>query len=96
MTTERDGETVFLPAAMSFLDRVQALAMKLDAVPRPAHLTALRQALSMTQTQFGAALGVNKLTFSRWERGELKPGASSLKRLRKLRDIAARRGVVVG
>ena len=50
----------------------------------------------MTQEQFGASLGVNKLTVSRWERGELRPGPSSLKRLRKLRDMAARRGVVVG
>ena len=95
MTREMDGETVFLPAAMQFLDRVQAMAMKIAGTPRPAHITALREAMGLTQEKFGAALGVNKLTVSRWERGQLKPGAASLKRLAKLQSTAARRGVTI-
>ena len=95
MTAQRDGETVFLPDAMDFLDKVQALAMKIESAPRPAHVTALREALGMTQAKFGAAVGVNKLTVSRWERGELKPGTAALKRLIKLQAGAVRRGVVI-
>jgi DNA-binding transcriptional regulator YiaG len=95
MTALKDGETVFLPAAMEFLDKVQALAMKIVSAPRPAHVTALRGALGMTQTEFGAAVGVDQLTVSRWERGELKPGASAIKRLMKIQADAVRRGVVI-
>jgi DNA-binding transcriptional regulator YiaG len=95
MTAECEGEVVFLPEAMEFLDKVQALATKIEGPPRPAHITALREALGMTQQRLGAALGVNKLTVSRWERGELKPGVASLRRLRRLQDSAVRRGVAL-
>jgi len=87
---------VFLPEATTFLDRVQALAMKIEGIPRPAHIAALRRAVAMTQAEFGTALGVNKLTVSRWDQGELRRGAEWVKRLAKLRDAAGRRGVVVG
>jgi transcriptional regulator with XRE-family HTH domain len=79
-----------------FLDRIRALLMKVDAASNWAHIRTLREALRMTQKQLGEAVGVDKLTVSRWERGEVKPGTASVKRLRKLQEEATRRGVVVG
>jgi DNA-binding transcriptional regulator YiaG len=90
------GEMTLLPPAVKFLDKVQAMAQKIEGVPSRGQIVALRAALGMTQKELGAAVGVDKLTVSRWERGELKPGAASVRRLRKLQQGAARRGVVVG
>lgn len=39
----------------------------------------------VTQTEFGAKMGVNQSTVSRWEREELDP---SLSELRQIRDLA--------
>jgi len=36
------------PWAVAFLDRIRALAMKLDRLPSPGYLTALREALGLT------------------------------------------------
>jgi DNA-binding transcriptional regulator YiaG len=96
VTTDRSGEVAFLPEAVEFLDKVQALAMTaLDRAPSPAYVTALRQALGMTQQEFGERLGVNKLTISRWERGTLRPGPRALAALEALRREAVRRGVTI-
>jgi DNA-binding XRE family transcriptional regulator len=92
---DRGGETAFLPDGVAFLDRVRALAMKLNRAPSPGYITTLREALGMTQAEMGDKMGVDKLTISRWERGALRPNASSLGKLEKLRDDAIRRGVVI-
>lgn len=38
-----------------------------------AEVTALRDALRLTQAQFATLLGVHSLTVSKWERGRLQP-----------------------
>ena len=97
-TTDRSGETVFLPPAVRFIDRICALAMSLDDAkrpPSPGFVTTLREALGLTQAEFGARIGVDKMTVSRWERGTLRPSAASLAAMERIRAEAVRKGVVI-
>lgn len=92
---DRDKTVGFTVAGVKFLDRVRAMAMDVPENPTPGAIIALRDALSLTQKELGARLGVDKLTVSRWERGEVTPGRASIAALRKLRRKAATKGVVV-
>ncbi len=92
---DRDGQPVFLPPGVKFLDRLRALAMKLDRAPSPGFITSLREALGLTQLEFGDRIGVDKMTVSRWERGALRPSAESLAAIEQLRREAIRRGVAI-
>lgn len=89
------GEVLFKPGAVRFLDRVQALAMKAPARPTPGYIRALREALGLTQQQFGDCIGVDKMTVWRWEKGQLRPRPVSVKAMEKLRREAGRRGVTL-
>jgi len=95
VTVERDGKPAFLPGGVDFLDRLRALAIKLDRPPGPGFITALREALGLTQKEFGEQLGVDKMTVSRWERGTLRPSDESLAAVENLRRKAVRRGVTI-
>ncbi len=96
VTRERGGKTAFLPPAIRLLDRIQALAMSvLDRPPSPGYIVSLREALGLTQEEFGARLGVDKMTVSRWERGTVRPGRPSLAALERVRCEAARKGVTI-
>lgn len=89
------GQPAFTPEAVAFLDRVRALAMNLPSGPSPSFLVSLREALGMTQKEFGEAVGVESMTVSRWERGTLHPSGPSLAAIDKLRLDAVSRGVVL-
>lgn len=89
------GETLLLPRAVQMLDRIQALAQPIEGIPSRGHIFALREALGLTQRALGEAVGVDKLTVSRWERGEIKPSAASAKRLRQIQSSATKRGVMI-
>jgi DNA-binding transcriptional regulator YiaG len=91
----RDNTLGFTIAGVKFLDRVRAMAADVADVPTPGAIVTLREALGLTQKALGERIGVDKLTVSRWERGQVKPGPDSVKALRKLRRAAAGRGVVV-
>lgn len=91
----RDKRLGFTIAGVKFLDRVRALASDASDTPTPGAIISLREALGLTQKAFGERIGVDKITVSRWERGQVRPGGESVKALRKLRRIAAARGVVV-
>jgi hypothetical protein len=96
-TTDVKGYGVgLLPDAVTFLDRVRALAVRLDRPPSPGYVAALRGALGLTQAQLGERLGVDPMTVSRWERGELRPSAEPLAALERVRRDAAQKGVVIG
>lgn len=95
MMRDRDGTPAFMPQAVKFLDRVRALAVKLDRAPSPGFITALREGLSMTQQEFGEQVGVDKMTVSRWERGALRPSDESLAAVEELRRKAVRLGVTI-
>jgi DNA-binding transcriptional regulator YiaG len=92
---DRSGQIAFTPKAVRFLDEIRALAMPLDQRPSPGFLAALRQAMGFTQQQWALKIGVNAMTVSRWERGELHPGSPSLRTIERLRRTAVRRGVVI-
>lgn len=95
MTQDRDGSPAFLPGAVRFLDRIQALAQRLDRPPSPGFITSLREALGLTQAEFGERIGVDKMTVSRWERGALRPSDASLAAISELRSRATRSGVTI-
>lgn len=89
------GGRTFTLAGVRFLDRVRALAMRTPAAPTPGYLRTLREALGLTQQQFGEAVGVDKMTVWRWEKGQLRPGADSVKAIDAARRAAARKGVLL-
>lgn len=89
------GEVLFKPPAIRLLDRVQAMAMRTPAAPTPGYILSLREALGLTQVEFGARLGVDSMTVSRWERGAVRPGPAAVKALERLRRAAGRRGTVI-
>jgi DNA-binding transcriptional regulator YiaG len=95
VTEDRDGSPALLPDAVRFLDRIQALAQRLDRPPSPGFVTSLREALGMTQAEFGEQLGVDKMTVSRWERGALRPSDESIKAIEQLRRKTVQRGVTI-
>ena len=92
---DRDGTVGYTAEGMRRLDRLRALATVMGQRPTAGHIAALRDALGFTQKQLGECLGVDKLTVSRWERGQVRPGAASVRRLQRLRQAAARKGVVL-
>src|SRR4051812_45289518 len=67
VVTDRTGEVGFTPEGVQFLDRLRALFMPLDRPPNPGFLRTVREAMGLTQDEFGRSVGVNKLTVSRWE-----------------------------
>src|SRR3954469_12369636 len=73
---DRGGQVAFTPQGMRFLDRIRALMIRNDARPTPGYLRSLRQGLGYTQEELARKIGVNKLTVSRWERGELRPSVN--------------------
>jgi DNA-binding XRE family transcriptional regulator len=89
------GGRTFTVAGVRFLDRVRALAMRTPAAPTPGYLRTLREALGLTQQQFGEFVGVDKMTVWRWEKGQLRPGADSVKAIDAARRAAARKGVLL-
>jgi DNA-binding transcriptional regulator YiaG len=94
-TNDRDGSILILPDGVRFLDRIRVLANKLNHAPTPGYITTLRESLNLTQAQFGQKIGVDKVTVSRWERGELRPSDKSLAALEKLRAQAAAKGAII-
>ncbi len=89
------GETTFTVEAVRLLDRIRVLALRTPKTPTPGHILTLREALGLTQVEFGERIGVDSMTVSRWERGTVKPGPVALKKLEALRRAATRRGVLV-
>ncbi len=97
VTKDRGGELALRPPAMRLLDKLQALAMSTaDRAPTPGYLATLRVALGLTQREFAAKLGVDKITVSRWERGDKTPSEESLAKIDEVRKAAVEKGVVVG
>ena len=92
---DRDGTVGYTVEGVRRLDQLRALATEMGHRPTPGHIAALRGALGFTQSQLGERIGVDKLTVSRWERGEVRPGATSVRRLQRLRRAAGKNGIVV-
>jgi DNA-binding XRE family transcriptional regulator len=90
---DRGRELGFTIVGVRFLDRLRALFSPMKSPPSPGFIRSLREALGLTQSEFGNSVGVDKLTVSRSERGELRPGKRSLRALQKIRSAAVRKGI---
>lgn len=96
VSTDRSGETVFLPPAVRLLDKVKVLAMSMQSRPiTPGYLKTLRAALGLTLTEMAERVGVEKMTVWRWENGQLTPRKSSLSKLERARREAVRKGTAI-
>jgi DNA-binding transcriptional regulator YiaG len=93
---DRSGQTAFTMAGVRHIDRIRALFMPMQNVVSPGFVRTLRETLRMTQVQFGHAVGVDKMTVYRWEKGTLRPGKNSAREIDKLRAKMTRRGVLLG
>lgn len=88
----------FLPEAVRLIDRVCAVHSAIDSTsngPSPGFIATLREALGMTQREFGGRIGVDKMTVARWEWGKVRPSVESIAAMERLRKEAIRKGVVV-
>ncbi len=88
----RSGEALLLPPAVRALDRLRALFtdhMKFT----PGFIVSLREAMELTQADFGRKLGVSKMTVSRWECGRMGRRASAIAAMRALQERSRREGV---
>jgi DNA-binding XRE family transcriptional regulator len=92
---DKTGEICLRPPAVRWLDKLRALFSRIHRAPTPGFIRTLRQAMSLTQDQFGRQLGVNKMTVSRWERGTIRPGTQAVKALVIARAEALHRGLLI-
>ena len=92
---DRGGDVAFTPAGVRFIDRVRVLFLPMRPDPTPGFVRTLRGALGMTQGQFAEAVGIDKMTVFRWEKGSLRPSPASVRRIERLRAKGVRRGVLV-
>lgn len=95
VSRDRGGQLLLRPPAVRMLDEVRALAMQRVDRPTPAYLVTLRGAVDMTQEEFGEAVGVDKMTVSRWECGSRRPGVANAKRIAALRAKRVKRGALL-
>lgn len=89
---DRSGQPLLLPPAVRALDRVRAVLGNQERVT-PGFIISLREALGLTQAEFGDKLGVSKMTISRWECGRMRPSSAASERILKLKGKARRTGV---
>jgi DNA-binding transcriptional regulator YiaG len=89
------GEVLFKPEAVRLIDRVQAMAMRTPTKPTPGYIKSLREAMGLTQQQFGERIGVDKMTVWRWEQGRVEPNPEAVKAIEALRREAGRKGVLL-
>jgi DNA-binding transcriptional regulator YiaG len=95
VSRDRSGHLLLRPPAVKILDQVRAIAMQQVERPTPAYLVTLRETLDMTQEEFGEAVGVDKMTVSRWERGSRRPSIANARRIAVLRAKHVKHGAAL-
>ncbi len=65
--------------AMTLIEEVQEWKL-----PSPKIRRAIRQSATVTQVRMAAELGVHRVTFARWENGELEPRGDNRARYARL------------
>lgn len=91
---DRSGKPLLLPPAVRALDRLRAVFTAQENIT-PGFIIALREAMGLTQEQFGRKLGVTKMTVSRWECGRILPSSSKSTAIRNLQLRAQQEGVKI-
>jgi DNA-binding transcriptional regulator YiaG len=94
LKADRSGQPLLLPPAIRVLDRLRAV-FAAQQKPTPGFIVSLREALGLTQTQFGQKLGVSKMTVSRWESGRMRPSPPAAGAIMKLQAKAQLQGVTI-
>jgi DNA-binding transcriptional regulator YiaG len=91
---DRSGQPLLLPPAVRALDRLRAMFTAQRQIT-PGFIISLREAMGLTQEQFGRRLGVTKMTISRWECGRMRPSPSTAAAIRRLQVRAQHEGVKI-
>jgi DNA-binding transcriptional regulator YiaG len=91
---DRSGRPLLLPPAVRALDRLRAIFTTQQNLT-PGFIISLREALGLTQDQFGRKLGVAKMTVSRWECGRMRPSPPMTAAIRRLQARAQHDGVKI-
>jgi DNA-binding transcriptional regulator YiaG len=91
---DRSGQPLLLPPAVRAVDRLRAVFTNQEKLT-PGFIVSLREAMGLTQGEFGQKLGVSKITVSRWECGRMQPGATMASAILKLQATARRKGVMI-
>jgi DNA-binding transcriptional regulator YiaG len=91
LKADRSGRPLLLPPAVRALDRLRALFMAQE-VMTPGFIVSLREAMGLTQEQFGRKLRVSKMTVSRWECARMRPSSAMTAAIRNLQANARREG----
>ncbi|MGD1278431.1 MAG: helix-turn-helix domain-containing protein [Tepidisphaeraceae bacterium] len=94
LKADRSGQPLLLPPAVRALDRLRAVFTKQEQIT-PGFILSLREAMGLTQEQFGRKLGVAKMTVSRWESDRMRPSASMAAAIGALQAQAQRHGVKI-
>jgi len=94
LKADRSGRPLLLPPAVRALDRLRAVFADQEKLT-PGFIGSLREAMGMTQGEFGERLGVSKMTVSRWECGRMRPGTAMAREIWKLQEEAQREGVKI-
>jgi DNA-binding XRE family transcriptional regulator len=89
---DKSGRPLLLPPAVRAVSRLRAVFEK-DGRLTPGFIVSLREAMGLTQGEFGRKLGVSKMTVSRWECGRMRPGAMKAGAIFELQAQARRKGV---
>lgn len=92
---DSDGNLLIRPSGVRRLDKVRAAATDFPDHPSPGWIKTLRATLGVTQLQLAQQLDVDKLSVSRWERGQSSPSRAAVAKLRKLRRRCAAKGIVI-
>ncbi len=94
LKSDRSGNPLLLPPAVRALDRLRAV-FTADQKMTPGFISSLREAMGLTQQEFGRRVGVSKMPVSRWECGRIRPSASAALAILKLQAEARREGVKI-
>ena len=89
---DKSGRPLLLPPAVRAVSRLRAVFENRDRLT-PGFIVSLREAMGLTQAEFGRKLGVSKMTVSRWECGRMRPGAVKARAIFDLQSQARRKGV---
>jgi DNA-binding transcriptional regulator YiaG len=89
---DRSGKPLLLPPAVRALDRLRAVFAAQQSLT-PGLIRSLREAVGLTQAEFGQMVGVSKMTVSRWECGRIRPSATASAAILRLQAEARREGV---
>ena len=94
LKADRSGQPLLLPPAVRALDRLRAVFTAQQRLT-PGFIISLREAMGLTQSEFGEKVGASKMTVSRWECGRMRPGPAMVSAILKLQAEARRDGVKI-